>query len=157
MRRWPRSLQRAIARAVGRLAIWRRGPSPLPRTSISPIDAIPLLGYHLDDAVRAGRIRVRPGLARLTGSGAAFVDGSTGTYDAILLATGYRHELAALGPLVRTDPTGHALRHDRVTSRDHEGLWFVGHNHDATGGLSNIARDAGAVAAAIAGYLRQTA
>jgi len=153
---WPRPLQRAIASAVGRLAIWRRGRSPLPRTSLSPIDAIPLLGYHLDDAVRAGRIRVRPGLARLTGSGAAFVDGSTENYDAILLATGYRHELDALGPLVRTDPTGHALRRDRVTSSDHDGLWFVGHNHDATGGLSNIARDAGAVATAIAGYLPQT-
>ena len=45
---------------------------------------------------------------------------------------------------------GFALRRDRVTSAEHPGLWFVGHNYDSSGGLSNIRRDAPLAAAAAA-------
>jgi len=150
----PRPLQRLLVAAVGRFTRWRRGPSPLPPAPTGPLDAIPLIGFHLVDAIRAGRVAVRPALVRLTASGASFADGSDGAYDTILLATGYRPALAPLAGLITTDASGFAIRRGRVASADWPDLFFVGHNYDASGGINNIARDARLAAAALARFLR---
>jgi cation diffusion facilitator CzcD-associated flavoprotein CzcO len=146
----PRPLRLPLVGMAGRLVRLRRGPSPLPLAKISPIDAIPMIGFHLEDAVKASRIVVRPGIACLTAEGAVFTDGEARRYDAIVLATGYAPALAALGTLVRLDDKGFALRNGPVQSADQPGLYFVGHRYDAAGAISNIARDAGRAAAAIA-------
>jgi hypothetical protein len=117
----------------------------LPRPAHGPLDAIPLIGFNLVDAIRDGLVEVRGGVERLTARGASFVDGKSPTeepFDVVILATGFAPALAPLGQLIRVDAKGFALRHDRVTGADHDGLYFVGHNYDATGGLFNIARDA---------------
>jgi len=149
----PRKAREAVVRLVGRIVEKRRGPPVLPRPAHGPLDAIPLIGFHLVDAIRDGVIRVRGGIDRLTRTGAVFADGKTPAelaFDAVILATGYSAALAPLGQLIRVDTKGFALRRDRVESADHDGLYFVGHNYDATGGLFNIARDARSVAARIA-------
>lgn len=148
----PRKAREAVVRLVGRIVEKRRGPPVLPRPAHGPLDAIPLIGFHLVDAIRAGLIRVRGGIARLTPAGAVFADGRTPAelpFDTVILATGYSAALAPLGQLIRVDAKGFAVRRDRVESADHDALYFVGHNYDATGGLFNIARDARIVAARI--------
>jgi cation diffusion facilitator CzcD-associated flavoprotein CzcO len=152
----PPPLQRLVVAAVTRLTRWRRGPSPLPPAPRDPLGAIPLIGFHLVDAIRAGRVTVRPGLARLTADGAVFSDGQAAAYDAILLATGYRPALAPLEGFVTTDDRGFARRQGRVASADWPDLFFVGHNYDASGAINNIARDAGLAATAISHFLRAT-
>jgi hypothetical protein len=122
----------------------------LPRPAHGPLDAIPLIGFSLVDAIREGLVSVKPGIEHLTEEGARFADGSERMFDAILLATGYRPALAPLAGLVSTDASGFARRIDRVTSLDQPNLFFVGHNYDATGGLFNIRRDARLVAGMIA-------
>ena len=84
-----------------------------------------------------------------TAEGMRFSDGTTDSFDALILATGFAPALAPLGGQVRIDDRGFALRSDRVTSADQPSLWFVGHNYDHTGGITNIRRDAPLVAAAI--------
>lgn len=151
LRRLPRALQEVIVEQVARATERRHGPPVLPRPSHSPLDAIPIIGFHLVDAIRDGAASVVHGeIARLTTDGAEFTDGSSAPFDAILLATGYEPALALLGDLVEKDARGFALRRDRVTSAGQAGLYFVGHNYDATGGLSNIRRDAPIVAHHIA-------
>ena len=71
-----------------------------------------------------------------------FSDGSEAPFDVVMFATGFAPALTALGDQVHTDARGFALRSDRVTSADQPGLYFVGHNYDASGGLANIRRDA---------------
>ena len=149
----PRTAREAVVRLVGRIVEKRRGPPVLPRPAHGPLDAIPLIGFHLVDAIRAGLVRVRGGIDRLTPTGALFADGKTPAelpFDAVILATGYSAALAPLGQLIRVDTKGFALRRDRVESADHDDLYFVGHHYDATGGLFNIARDARLVAERIA-------
>src|SRR5690606_41137994 len=58
-----------------------------------------------------------------------------------VLATGFRPALEILGSAIRRDTRGFAMRADRVSSADHEALFFVGHNYDSRGGLLNIAAD----------------
>jgi lysine/ornithine N-monooxygenase len=149
----PRKAREAVVRFVGRIVEKRRGPPVLPRPAHGPLDAIPLIGFHLVDAIRDGLVHVRGGVDRLTRTGAMFTDGRAPAelpYDVVILATGYSAALAPLGQLIRVDTKGFALRRDRVESADYDELYFVGHNYDSTGGLFNIARDARIVAARIA-------
>jgi cation diffusion facilitator CzcD-associated flavoprotein CzcO len=142
VRKLPRRAQERIVELIRVLGEKRRGPPVLPRAEHSPLDAIPLIGFHLIDEIRAGRIAVRPGVARFTRSGVSFTDGVEESFDAVILATGFRPALSFLDERVRRDARGCALRTDRVTSADLPGLVFVGHNYDARGGLLNIAVDA---------------
>lgn len=153
VRRLPRSAQEVVVAAVRRITELRRGPPALPRPGYGPLDAIPLIGFHLVDEIKAGRVRVAPGITHLTPSGAAFTDGSHGDFDAIILATGFRPAIDALKNLVRVDARGFALRSDRITSADQPRLFFVGHNYDSSGGLLNIARDSELAAEAVAASL----
>ncbi|MGH7713226.1 MAG: flavin-containing monooxygenase, partial [Gemmatimonadaceae bacterium] len=147
MRGLPRAAREFIVARVRTAMERRRGPPVLPQPAHSPLDAIPLIGFHLVDAIREGLIEVRrAGVAALSETGVRFSDGSERSFDVVLLATGFAAALGPLGNTVRITATGFAVRRDRVTSADHEQLYFVGHNYDSTGGLSNIRRDARLVA-----------
>jgi cation diffusion facilitator CzcD-associated flavoprotein CzcO len=149
IRRLPPGARRRVADAVGLLTRLRRGPPVLPRPAHGPLDAIPLIGFHLVDEIRAGRVAVRGGVERFTGEGVRFADGREEPFDDVILATGFVPALGFLDGLVRRDERGHALRTDRVTSADQPGLYFVGHNYDSLGGILNICRDAVLAANAI--------
>lgn len=140
VRKLPRKSQEAIVEVVRRITEARRGPPVLPRPPHSPLDAIPLIGFNLVDAIRDGLIQVRGGIAELTERGARFTDGAEEEFDHIILATGFRSALGFLN-CIRRDARGFALRTDRISSADQPRLLFVGHNYDATGGLLNIKRD----------------
>jgi cation diffusion facilitator CzcD-associated flavoprotein CzcO len=142
LQRLPAAGRRAVAGLIARVVRKRRGPPVLPVPPYGPLDHIPMIGFHLVEAVQAGRVRIAPGIATIAEDGARFTDGSAGRFDEIILATGYRPALDFLDGLIRIDDRGHALRTDRVTSADQPGLFFVGHNYDAVGGLRNITRDA---------------
>ena len=157
MRGLPKAARSAIANAVGRISELRRGKPVIPKPAHGPLDAIPLIGFHLVDAIRAGRVTVRGGLAALTETGVRFTDGTEEPFDDIIFATGFTAALEPLGNLVRTDAKGFALRTDRVTSADHPHLYFVGHSYDSTGGLYNIKRDSAIAAEHIAASMRQGA
>lgn len=140
--RLPARMQRGISELVARASELARGPAVLPRPPQTSCSGIPLIGFHLVDAIRAGAIAVRGGIAHFTAGGARFADGSAEPFDAVILATGYKPALAALGDQIRVDECGFARRRGRVTSSDQSGLYFVGHNYDLRGAIRNIAIDA---------------
>ena len=150
VRKLPRPAQEAVAEAVRRLGEKRRGPPVLPRPAHSPLDAIPLIGFHLVDEIRAGRVKVAAPISSFGSTTVRFTDGTERRFDDVILATGFSPALGILRGSIRLDSRGFALRSDRVTSADHPGLFFVGQNYDASGGLFNIARDAPLAAARVA-------
>ncbi|MGH7468543.1 MAG: flavin-containing monooxygenase [Longimicrobiales bacterium] len=141
VRQLPRPAQEWVVERIRRRNEARR-PLVLPRAPHSPLDNIPLIGFHLVDAIRAGKVSVRPAIAGFTHSGVRFADGTVEDFDAVILATGFRPALQPLGDLVQTDDRGFAVRSDRVRSAQYNTLFLIGHNYDASGGLRNIARDA---------------
>ena len=157
MRALPRRARTVLAGLVGRITELRRGKPVLPKPAHGPLDAIPLIGFHLVDAIQAGKVTVRGGVMALTETGARFMDGVEEPFDDVILATGFTAALAPLGNLVRTDAKGFALRTDRVTSADQPHLYFVGHSYDSTGGLYNIKRDSALAAERIAAGTRRGA
>jgi putative flavoprotein involved in K+ transport len=149
----PRTMVDRVAAAVGAL----RGPRVLPPPPRAECPRVPLIGLGLADALRAGSIQLRPGLAAFTVDGVRFADGIEDQFDDVILATGYRAALGFLGDLIRTDRCGFGSRRDGVVSQDQRGLFFVGHTYDTRGAIFNIARDAGRVSRAVGRLLRVSA
>jgi indole-3-pyruvate monooxygenase len=148
----PLALQRVVLTATARLGELRRGASPLPRPPVEDgCPDVPLIGFHLVDAIRNGAIRLAPALESFTAEGVRFADGSQAPFDAVILATGYRPALGPLNGLVTVDRCGFALRDKRVASREQRGLFFVGQTYDRRGALFNIGWDAERVGKLITG------
>jgi cation diffusion facilitator CzcD-associated flavoprotein CzcO len=141
LRQLPRSIAEPVVEAITARRAARLPPS-LPRSSASPLDEIPLIGMHLPDAISAGTVVVRPGVAGFTQRTVIFADGTEDAFDHVVMATGFHAALDPLGALVTRDARGFARRTDRVTSADQPDLYFVGQEYDASGGLSNIRQDA---------------
>lgn len=154
VRKLPRAAREGAVALVRLVTELRRGRPVLPRPAHSPLDAIPVIGFHLVDAIAAGLIDVRAGIAELTAEGARFTDGTHSRFDDVILATGFSAALRPLDGLIQHDPNGFARRRDRVVSLDQPDLFVVGHNYDATGGLYNINRDSRLVAKLIAAERR---
>jgi len=150
VRKLPRPAQRVIVSLVRRITIIKRGPPVLPPSPVFALDAVPVIGFHLIDAIKAGAVAVRPGLGGFTERGVRFTDGREEPFHTVILATGFHAALAPLGGLVTTDAKGFARRADRVTSAEQPGLYFVGQNYDSGGGLHNIGVDARRVARILA-------
>ena len=142
LRSLPRPLLKRAMSITSGIADRIRGPSPLPPPLDSPCATVPLIGFHLTDGIRAGRIQLRPGVSAFTNHGVRFSDGREERFDTVILATGYRAALGMLDARVHRDQCGFAVRHHRVVSADCQRLYFVGHNYDVAGGLRNIAEDA---------------
>jgi cation diffusion facilitator CzcD-associated flavoprotein CzcO len=145
----PASIQRALAAAAGLVTRVAKGPPVLPRPRVGLLDRPPVIGDKLVDALRAGRIALRPDVARFTEEGVVFADGRAEAFDAVLLATGYRAALGPLGALVGRDEKGFARR-DGVRSLDQPGLYFVGHHYGTDGALRQIGKDGVRAAALVA-------
>jgi cation diffusion facilitator CzcD-associated flavoprotein CzcO len=133
-----------------------RGASPLPPPTDNPCAAVPLIGFHLTDGVKSGRIQLRRALREFTPEGVRFSDGEEQPFDTVMLATGYRAALGMLDSSVTLDRCGFGARRNRVISVDDSDLYFVGHNYGPAGGLRNIARDSHLAARLIAARLRDS-
>jgi len=156
LRKAPLKLADGIGRLASRLAFGNLARLGFPRPALGPISAIklrrriPLIDVGTIAAIKRGAIAVKPGVARLTETGAVFADDSVAELDAVVLATGFR---AALEDFVAVP----GVLDDSGAPRDWRGggacpnLFFVGYEIVPTGHLRQIATRAEAVAAAIAG------
>lgn len=111
---------------------------------------IPLIDIGTLAAIRSGKITVRPGIARFNGAEVVFADQGRSTPDAVILATGYRTDLR---PLLGEAPD--VLDHQgrpRIcgAASGMPGLWFCSYNASPVGQLTQIGREARAIASAIA-------
>ena len=151
--RWlPIAVADRIGSWLSRLAFGDLTRYGFPRPTMGAVSSIvlrgriPIMDVGTIDAIKHGRIAVKPGVARLTKDGAVFTDGTATPFDAVIMATGYRPGLAGL-----VDIPG-VLRDDG-SPKDWQGggvcpgLYFVGYESPPTGLIREIARRAEAVAA----------
>jgi indole-3-pyruvate monooxygenase len=151
-RRLPVSVLDRIGQLMSRAAFGDLARYGLPAAAMGPVSSIiqrgriPIIDVGTVDAIKQGRIAVKPGVARLTRRGAAFADGTDAPSDAVILATGYRTGLDEIvrvpGVLdERARPIGWAPR---------RGLYFIGLENVATGLLREIGLQAEALARDVA-------
>lgn len=127
-----------------------------PLTMVEEDGRIPLLDVGTVDAIRAGRIEVRPGIERFEGETAVFVDGTRAPFDAVILATGFRPDLRPLLPNVEgvLDAAGLPRVSGRATSQP--GLYFCSFRVSPTGQLREIGIEAKRIAALAKAHIAGT-
>lgn len=87
--RLPIFMQRAILKTIVKLTIGDYRRYGLERPTHKLFDRHPAFGTDLLSAIRLGRVKPRPAIDHVDGNTVTFVDGSTGTYDLIIAATGF--------------------------------------------------------------------
>ncbi|SDI58951.1 flavin-containing monooxygenase [Aliiruegeria lutimaris] len=116
---------------------------------------IPMIDTGALAAIREGKLVLRPGLERFEGQVARFVDGVGVEFDAVVLATGYQHDLRSLLPGLPgvLDAAGRPrLSGQRTAER---GLYFCSYIVSANGQLKQAGREAEAIARDAAEALRR--
>ncbi len=113
---------------------------------------IPLIDLGTLDMIKQGRIKVRPDLSRFDGSTVTFSDGSTGEFDAILMATGFRVDLRPIfgdiPDILDTEGRPRASGQQLAP-----GLWFCSYHPVPNGQLKEISQQAPRIAQDVAEYL----
>jgi len=140
----------ALALAVG--DIRPLGLTPLPYGPIQQIvhhRRIPLIDIGTLKLIREGRIAVRPGIDHFASGTIAFADGREETYDAVILATGFRAALHDLLPSAEgvLDADDTPLASGAPTAAP--GLYFCGFDVTPGGMLYRISQEARALARVI--------
>ena len=127
-----RTLPRPLAARLLRRRDYRHLGLPLPPGS--PLDHFPVVGYELPEAVAARRVAVYPALEGLERAAARFADGRTASFDALILATGYRPALDPIEHLLTFDSEGRPVldRYGRAVTNPR--LVCVGYTYPTTEG-----------------------
>lgn len=126
-----------------------RRPAYGAATQIERFGRIPLIDVGTIGLLRRRVLTIVPDVARFKEGGAEFTDGSERVLDAVILATGYKPKLDYIEGIERaTDERGYprALEGGEALP----GAYFAGYVNARTGFLREIAKDARAIAAAIA-------
>jgi putative flavoprotein involved in K+ transport len=134
------------------------GFDDLPPEWLARVVTTPLVsevgGYRL--ALESGRMDQRRMFTRYDGDRVVWPDGTAERVDTVVLATGYRPDLAYLEPLGALDKG--APRHSGGLSATHLGLGYVGLEFQrsfASNTLRGVHRDAEYVAGPIAAHVRK--
>jgi hypothetical protein len=114
---------------------------------------VPLIDVGFVDAIKHGRVTIRPAVERLTESGAMFADGTTGAFEAIVAATGFATGLRSL-----VDVPGVLDEQDEPLGTpggptSEPGLYFIGFLHSLRGHLFEANRTSRRLAREVEGYL----
>jgi cation diffusion facilitator CzcD-associated flavoprotein CzcO len=138
---WRRLPARWVDAALRRV----RRPFPelgLPWPALAMTEAVPVVGFELVEAVRAGRVAVRPAVVAFDGADVRFADGSASPFDVVVLATGFR---PATGPIAAYLSVGTPAA---------PGLFVVGARYPALETwLQQLRREAPGVARGVVGAL----
>ena len=138
---------------VGDLSPYGLGKPEHPASYDTRQGRIPVIDLGTLDQIKAGRIRVVPGVERVNRDGVTFTDGSEHSFDAIILATGYRPGLASI---LGDDLSARILNGRGYPKRlwfdepDLRGLHFLGFTTPLTGIIYNLTIDSGTIAGHIA-------
>jgi cation diffusion facilitator CzcD-associated flavoprotein CzcO len=139
-----RTVPRPIGRPILRAARRSFDQIGIPTHPDAPLDAYPVVGYELPEAVAAGHIQVYRGMQRFVPGGVRFADGQEAAFDSVIMATGYRPTLDFVRHELELDEKGvPLLRHWRSVRNPH--LYCVGFTYPTTSGflqsLDRVARD----------------
>jgi len=104
LQRWPPALAGLVGRVLQRLSVGRldrwglRRPRASPGRQIQLTGRTPTIDVGTVARIKRGDITVVPGIRAFDGAEIEFDDGTRAAYDQVILATGYRPDIADLVP-----------------------------------------------------------
>jgi hypothetical protein len=152
----PLAWQDANARAVQQLSFGDLARLGYPRSALGAFSRAAADGVTVavDDgfarALKAGRVTMKPAIARFDGPHVCFADGTSCAPDVVICATGYRPGLEQIaGHLVTLDAQGMPPFTGARSSPQHPGLWFFGLDRSIYGNMHVRRRQARQLARAV--------
>lgn len=146
-----------IGQRVQRLAFGDLRPYGLQPSATPPARQLreqgktPVIDIGTVDQIKAGKIKVVPGVQRFHAGGAIFKDGSSRHFTKVILATGYRAQLMDFLPPSEGLFNAEQLPKDCIGSGKFQRLYFVGFDNYQPGGILGVVfRESERVAQAIA-------
>jgi len=151
----PPAISNRLGWATSRLVLGNLARYGMPQGSFAPYTTkrVPLIDVGFVDALKRGRVKVRPALERLTETDAVFADGTSEPFDAIVAATGFTTGLASI---VEAPGALDDLGEPRGVSGEpttNPGLFFVGFTHSLRGHLFEANRASRRLARHVSAYL----
>jgi len=133
----PPSFANRFGAMTARLTIGDLTRYGMPKPDFAPYTTrrVPLIDVGFVDALRRGRVSIRPALERLTEPGVIFAGGQSEAFDAIIAATGFT---TGLESFIDTRDVLDDLNEPRSASGEpavRPGLYFVGFAHTLRGHL----------------------
>jgi len=151
----PAAISNRLGKTIARFLLGDLTRYGMPGGEFAPYTTkrIPLIDVGFCEALKRGRVKVRPALERLTRTDAVFADGTSEPFDAIIAATGFSTGLESL-----VDIPGVLDEHSepRGTSGEataHPGLYFIGFTHSLRGHLFEANRSSRRLARNVRRYL----
>jgi cation diffusion facilitator CzcD-associated flavoprotein CzcO len=159
MSKLPPAVADKVAQGVSRLAFGNMRRLGIRRAGYSPYrdQRVPLIDVGFADAVKAGRVIVRPDVSSFTPTGVKYSNGLEEAFDLVVAATGFSSGLERLLPMPgMLNEKGYPLfASGAPTSR--RGLYFMGFTHSLRGHLLEANRDSRRLARRIAASLHRPA
>jgi putative flavoprotein involved in K+ transport len=155
----PPAIANRLGWATARLALGDLTRYGMPKGDFDPYTTkrVPLIDVGFVDALKRGRVTVRPAVERLTPTGAVFADGTGESVDAIIAATGFT---TGLETLIDAPAVLNGIGEPRGTSGEptaQPGLYFVGFTHSLRGHLFEANRASRQLARNVERYLSSQA
>jgi putative flavoprotein involved in K+ transport len=151
----PPAISNRIGRATARLVLGELTRYGMQKGDFAPYTTkrVPLIDVGFVEALKRGRVTIRPAVERLTRTGAVYADGTSEPFDAIIAATGFTAGLESI-----LDVPGALDDHGepRVNSEGptaYPGLYFIGFMHTLRGHLFEANRASRRLARQIQQYL----
>jgi cation diffusion facilitator CzcD-associated flavoprotein CzcO len=159
-RRLPARLVDLMNAPILRLAVGDIEKLGLQRAAKGPREMVeegrvPLIDIGTLARIRDGAIRIRGGIDRFSSDGVVFGNGRSETFDAVILATGYRPDLRRLLPDVDGVFDQHGMPLVTGAATHAPGLYFCGQIASPTGQLREIAMEAQRIAQSAKAYVRK--
>jgi hypothetical protein len=151
----PPALADRLGWASARLVLGDLTRYGMPKGNFAPYSRrrVPLIDVGFVDALKRGRVAVRPAVERLTATGAVFADGTSDSFDAIIAATGFTTGLESLVDAPGAMDGAGEPRGASGEQTAHPGLYFVGFTHSLRGHLFEANRASRRLARNVARYL----
>jgi len=152
----PAAIANRLGMVTARLTIGDLTRYGLPKGVFEPYTTrrIPLIDVGFVDALKRGRVKVRPALQRLSGTDAVFANGTSEPFDAIIAATGFSTGLESMLDVPDALDEQGEPRGTAGEPTAFPGLYFVGFTHSLRGHLFEARRASLRLAGHIERYLR---
>jgi putative flavoprotein involved in K+ transport len=151
----PAALANRLGWITARLVLGDLTRHGMPTGAFTPFTTkrVPLIDGGLVDALKRGRVTVKPALERLTRTGVVFADGTAESFDAVIAATGFTTGLESLIDLPGVlDDRGEPLGVSGEPTA-YPGLYTIGFFHSLRGHLFEANRASRRLARNIGRYL----
>jgi putative flavoprotein involved in K+ transport len=151
----PAAISNRIGRTTARLVLGDLTRYGMPKGDFAPYTTkrVPLIDVGFVDALKHGRVTVRPAVQRLTATGAVYADDASESLDAIIAATGFRPGLGSLIDVPGALDSNGEPYDSSHGATDHPGLYFIGFTHTLRGHLFEANRASRRLAREIQRYL----